>query len=148
MPADSSNRSVTPAAIPSKMKLTHYSGEPRRIQLRRVKGWRMPANTAKVDRSTVFGNPFPVDIYGRAEAIKMFRRWLTGHMSAREMSQYSRSDRWAARHVPLITVRAWLIENLPRLKGKHLACWCPLVDEDGNRVPCHADVLLEFANCN
>ena len=32
------------------------------------------------------------------------------------------------------------------LRGKNLACWCPLVDNDGNRVPCHADVLLELAN--
>lgn len=29
---------------------------------------------------------------------------------------------------------------LEPLRGKHLACWCPL-DQ-----PCHADVLLEFAN--
>jgi uncharacterized protein DUF4326 len=27
------------------------------------------------------------------------------------------------------------------LRGKNLACWCPL---DG---PCHADVLLAVANC-
>ena len=32
------------------------------------------------------------------------------------------------------------------LQGKDLACWCPLVDKDGNHVPCHADVLLEIAN--
>ena len=32
------------------------------------------------------------------------------------------------------------------LRGKNLACWCPLVDKDGNPVPCHADVLLEIAN--
>jgi hypothetical protein len=29
---------------------------------------------------------------------------------------------------------------LDPLRGKNLACWCPL-DQ-----PCHADVLLEFAN--
>jgi hypothetical protein len=32
------------------------------------------------------------------------------------------------------------------LRGKDLACWCPLVDKDGNPVPCHADVLLKIAN--
>jgi hypothetical protein len=62
------------------------------------------------------------------------------------MSPCTRSDRWAARNVSLVTVRELLINDLPRLKGKHLACWCPLVDEDGNSVPCHADVLLELAN--
>jgi hypothetical protein len=28
------------------------------------------------------------------------------------------------------------------LRGLDLCCWCPLVDAAGNRVPCHADVLL------
>jgi hypothetical protein len=120
--------------------------QPRRIQLRRTKGWRMPANTVKVDRATVFGNPFPVEVYGRAGAIDRFRRWLTGDLSDREMSQSVRSDRWAARNVSLAIVREWLLNNLPRLKGKHLACWCPLTDNDGNPVACHADVLLEHAN--
>lgn len=34
---------------------------PIRIQLSRAKGWRMPSNTMKVDRSTVWGNPFRAD---------------------------------------------------------------------------------------
>jgi hypothetical protein len=39
------------------------------------------------------------------------------------------------------------VEDIRReLRGKNLACWCPLEDENGNRVPCHADVLLEIAN--
>jgi hypothetical protein len=32
------------------------------------------------------------------------------------------------------------------LGGHDLACWCPLTDAAGNRVPCHADVLLEISN--
>lgn len=31
---------------------------PVRIQLSRAKGWKMPAHTVKVDRSTSWGNPF------------------------------------------------------------------------------------------
>lgn len=34
--------------------------KPIRVQLSRVKGWRMPPNTAKVDRATLFGNPYEV----------------------------------------------------------------------------------------
>ena len=34
----------------------------------------------------------------------------------------------------------WLRAHLPELRGKNLACFCPL-DQ-----PCHADVLLELAN--
>ena len=42
--------------------------------------------------------------------------------------------------------RAWLVQQpalmaaLPELRGQDLACWCA-------PLPCHADVLLELANC-
>ena len=36
--------------------------------------------------------------------------------------------------------------DIAPLVGHDLACWCPLVDAEGNPVPCHADVLLEIAN--
>lgn len=32
------------------------------------------------------------------------------------------------------------------LRGRDLACWCPLLDSNGCYKPCHADVLLELAN--
>jgi hypothetical protein len=38
---------------------------PERIQLKRTKGWRMPPNSVKVDRSTQWGNPFRVGMLGR-----------------------------------------------------------------------------------
>ena len=41
----------------------------------------------------------------------------------------------------------WGVDRIRNeLAGSDLACWCPLEDEHGNRVPCHADVLLEIAN--
>lgn len=36
--------------------------------------------------------------------------------------------------------RSRLVDNIPRLQGKNLACWC------GPDATCHADVLLELAN--
>jgi len=36
--------------------------------------------------------------------------------------------------------------DVTELAGHDLVCWCPLEDERGRRVPCHADVLLELAN--
>lgn len=115
---------------------------PRRIQRQRVKGWRMPSGAICVDRRTVFGNPFPVDCYGREGAVDRFRRWATGcGMSTREMSESSRRDRWSSpESVSLVTVRAWMLTDLPKLRGMDLVCWCSL---DG---PCHADVLIELAN--
>ena len=42
------------------------------MQLRRAKGWRMPANTVKVDRTTLFGNPFSVKKeYGHEHAVAL-----------------------------------------------------------------------------
>lgn len=111
---------------------------PERIQLRRTKGWRMPPNTVKVDRSTDFGNPFPADVSGPADAVDRYRRWMTRHMSSAEMSGASRQDRWP--DLSLVTVRAFAQQRFGDLRGKNLACWC----KPGE--PCHADVLLELAN--
>jgi len=41
--------------------------------------------------------------------------------------------------------KEWILKNprkinLEELRGKNLACWCPL------DKPCHADILLELAN--
>ena len=115
---------------------------PIRIQLRRTKGWRKPPNTVVVSRPTAWGNPWRAgglindmmaadwgddadSWFGRkageivkdaAEAVALYRMWIAD---------------CEARGVPFC---------FPALRGKNLACWCPL-DQ-----PCHADVLLELAN--
>ena len=95
---------------------------PKRIQRRRTKGWKMPPNTVYVGRPGMFGNPFKInDGFTREEAVARFRKTLEWR------TQWKQEIQWA-------------------LRGKDLACWCPLVDKDGNPVPCHADVLLEIAN--
>jgi hypothetical protein len=103
--------------------------EPQRIQLSRRKGWRMPANTVKVDRSTRWGNPFVIGVHGtRAECVNLFRYLCAGYLcltngngdAQKAFMAYAKRNRW-------------------RLRGKNLACWCPL------NAPCHADVLLEVA---
>jgi hypothetical protein len=101
---------------------------PKRVQLSRAKDWRMPPNTVKVDRATPFGNPH-ILFEGRpraeaqAFAVEAFRRWL-----ADPHPDYERTRRFV------------LIGKMAELRGRNLACWCPL-DQ-----PCHADVLLELAN--
>ncbi len=97
-----------------------------RIRLRRQRGWRMPANTVKVDRSTRWGNPFVVGRHGDREAcVRLYRRLLAGEL-----------DNSDAQRRTLAHVR----EHLHELTGRNLACWCPL------DAPCHADVLLALAN--
>jgi hypothetical protein len=110
---------------------------PLRIQRSRAKGWKMPPDTVSVTRPGIFGNPFPVDVYGTRGAVDRFRRLMSGSMSTLEMSQSSTCH---AADVSLVTVRSWIRDGLPRLAGRNLACWCKLGD------PCHADVLLELAN--
>lgn len=116
---------------------------PKRIQRKRTKGWRMPPNAVYVGRPTVFGNPWTrawvvgtgliAQGYEAMAAVANFRCWLEGQ---------TRNGRPAfgecAKHQEQ---RAEILRRLPELRGKNLACWCPL---DGE--PCHADVLLELAN--
>ncbi len=100
---------------------------PIRVQLSRKKGWRMPKNTVKVDRTTMWGNHVAAVccIKDRARAVQVFRQWVD------EVASY-----------------AWKGRAAIDLRGKNLACWCPLTDKNGNPVPCHADVLLALANAS
>ena len=52
-----------------------------RVQLKCDRGWKMPAHTVKVDRTTKFGNPFSIERYGREQAVEKHREWITGKMS-------------------------------------------------------------------
>jgi hypothetical protein len=121
------------------------SEEPRRIQLSRAKGWKMPENTVKVDRTTVFGNPWTVagakeagyrgsDHELRGYCVRLFREFVEdqpGSLTAMLQDADFLRTRIRAR--------------LRTLRGKHLACWCPL-PAPGEPDHCHASVLLELAN--
>lgn len=121
--------------------------KPRRVQLSRAKGWRMPENTVKVDRTTRFGNPWTEGDPGkvrivkgceinlpmavtRAGVIDRFRRWIAGEFERTHGHPVYEAV------IPPQTPKP----DLSLLTGKNLACWCRL-DQ-----PCHADVLLELAN--
>jgi hypothetical protein len=108
--------------------------EPRRIQRRRSKGWAMPANTVYVGRPTRWGNEFEVGPgVTRKIAVERFALHLATYFGWVE-----RETRKAFHPLPVRSTefRDWLAP----LRGKNLACWCPLGE------PCHADLLLELAN--
>lgn len=103
----------------------------------------MPPNTVKVARPGPFGNPFKAAAAIEAGFISSlkdpqlnrflvdcFSDWLTDGRHGRDWWQGSESD--AAKSAIRI--------GLTKLRGKNLACFCPL------DKPCHADVLLELAN--
>jgi hypothetical protein len=103
---------------------------PTRIQRQRTKGWRMPEGAVYVGRPSAFGNPFSIgpDIYRNEIAVRLYREQLTAAI-----------ERPWGPAVICLEFRI-MADRLPRLRGRDLACWCPL------DVPCHADVLLELAN--
>lgn len=104
---------------------------PIRIQLSRAKGWRMPANTVKVDRSTKWGNPFapgkPAP-FGptRGAPVSDKRHAFVLYRSLAPMNA------------------ALVAAARAELAGKNLACWCD--QDDPYEDACHAAVLLELAN--
>lgn len=122
---------------------------PRRIQLRRAKGWRMPAGAVYVGRPTTWGNPFEV---WRDDISFVPPRWTVSAWSC----HWEQPDRANAIRAAVDLYRAWTQgdgphtsryaaegyrrEAMHHLRGRDLACWCPLDH------PCHADVLLELAN--
>lgn len=115
---------------------------PKRIQLRRTKGWRLPEGAVKVDRSTRWGNPYVVHRHDAHCGPDL------EHCSVRE-DQYPVDDHETAVRALRydltfpVSPQPWypdLDEIRYHLRGHDLACWCPL-DQ-----PCHADVLLELAN--
>lgn len=108
---------------------------PVRLRLSRQKGFDLQAHSEAVNglpavsvaRPHKWGNPFVIgqtDNLGRgpldnAGAVAMFRDMLAD---------------------PELRAACSYPADLSPLRGKNLACFCPL---DG---PCHADVLLELAN--
>ena len=74
----------------------------------------MPEGAVYVGRPTKWGNTFLVsEGLAAQKCVDLFRQWIYSIMTQADIEE---------------------------LRGKDLACWCPL-DQ-----PCHADVLLELAN--
>jgi hypothetical protein len=108
---------------------------PKRIQLRRTKGWRKPEGAVVVARPGIWGNPFVV----RPDGPEVWTvEGVVEHVSRGTATGCAVQ---AYRHA---LVRGELDVTVGHardvLAGRDLACWCRL-DQ-----PCHADVLLELVN--
>ncbi len=113
---------------------------PERIQLKRTKGWRMPENTVKVDRSTEWGNFYLV---GKPMDRDMIRKWGFTLREFRNLDFICPDAATAVRRFAAVVGLngTWTVKHIRQeLRGKNLACWC----KPGE--PCHADVLLAIAN--
>ncbi len=116
--------------------------EPKRIKLERTEGWRKPDGVIVVTRPGKWGNPFTIESAIEAGMIERHddpadqRKFVTD-VFADWLASGPNSDWWFADgHERFV----WMTANLATLKGKDLACWCPL---EGY---CHADVLIDYAN--
>ena len=111
---------------------------PRRVQLSRAKGWRMPPNTVNVARPGRWGNDWVVWRDG-ATWLVTARGCEHHEVESKEagiayaVEQHARAMEKAVGYYGGATL-------LAELRGKNLACWCKL------GTPCHADVLLRLAN--
>jgi hypothetical protein len=116
----------------------------------RAKGFRLPLNTVVVARPSKWGNPYRIDdlqaSWGRVADPVDRARLCVEHYRSMVMEGFvtvpytilephERAD--GSRSVGAHRVTEVAAKYL---RGKNLACWCPL------DRPCHADVLLELAN--
>lgn len=112
-----------------------------RIQLRRTKGWRKPADAIVVARPSRWGNPFRVDPerpeqvvdqHGNAWSVGVGNDWR--ELAVDLFRTFTHPASTSGFDYPLYS------EIYTELRGHDLACWCPL------DAPCHADDLLEIPN--
>lgn len=106
-----------PVAVPARpvrLRLSRRSG----FDLQQLSRGTNGLEAVSVARPGPWGNPFHATGHTKQQVVDAHRRWLTDNPEGRLVA-------WRAAE---------------QLRGKNLACWCPL---DG---PCHATTLLEIAN--
>ncbi len=96
------------------------NGMPRRVQLKRIKGWRLPPNTVSLARPGRYGNPHTMRDGSKEERQRVVEAYRTDLLEGR--LPYSADD----------------LEH--ELRGVNVACYCSGDEE------CHGDVVLETAN--
>ena len=112
---------------------------PKRIQLRRTKGWRKPEGCIVCTRPGPWGNPFTLTSalelgfasdgpHARKFVVECFEDWLY---------KGTLSDWWFANSAE---GWAWMRGHLDDLRDRDLGCYCPPGE------PCHVDILLMAAN--
>lgn len=122
--------------------------EPKRIQRRRGKGWRMPEGAVYVGRPTRWANPFAVRKHPECFEVVDVGGWVdtVGRTfpGAREARAYA-VELYRLHTGPMGSYELDVAEVRLALAGRDLACWCSLPGE-GEPDVCHAAVLLEIAN--
>ena len=116
---------------------------PVRVQRKRTKGYKMPPNTKSVTRPGKFGNPYKIGMHN----VWDIKDLKTGKSLKNYLIEKNGENKYHDVEDVLLAYRQKIsasqaMQRLIKhyLKGKNLACFCPL------DKPCHADILLEVAN--
>lgn len=115
----------------------------KRIQRKRIKGWKMPKNAKYVGRPTKWGNPFRLTPDGFIECYSTNRKLIHPWVMCGYSGGFETKDivelygKWLDGELKAIAPYLPTPPRLEELKGKDLACFCPLSS------PCHVDVILE-----
>ena len=123
--------------------------KPIRIQRKRTKGFKLQAlspdgrEVISVCRPTKFGNPYqvqPIHINPSSNYYTVVSPELC-FRSPETFANKTIAASYAIQQFQEYIIKTNFIPTIQaELKGKHLACFCPLDH------PCHANVLLEIAN--
>lgn len=116
---------------------------PIRVQRKRTKGYKMPDNTISVTRPGKWGNPFQIgDLIkignGKSQGEFSYLKCLYPKYNDGSFMELKTVKDVVASYKEYLT--KYPSKDIKELKGKNLACWCKVGE------PCHADILLEFAN--
>ena len=113
------------------------AGSPRRHQRSRKKGARTPEGVIYVGRPTWFGNPFRSNRFGHARSVTLYRLWIERRLGALSLARLG----FGPHEIDaLFRWRHRLDQELHRLIGADLQCWCPVTSKY-----CHADILMAYA---
>lgn len=119
----------------------------KRVQRKRTKGYKLPTNTVSVCRPTKWGNPMMIEgdtiFIDAGYRRKILGKWVILKENANiddMLNLYEkivRGDKFNN-----LDLQYWSnkfkIYDLNELKGKNLACFCPL------NKKCHADILIKI----
>lgn len=135
---------------------------PKRIQRKRTKGWRMPANAVSVTRPGRFGNRFQVGHHYRRGAfgsgigaLFIFTEAYAPEPGFTTIQSAAQAVEWFEWFIALPSSED-VRRDLRAERGKDHACWCKLCPAHADGLPlgvvcsdcppCHGNVTLRVAN--
>lgn len=108
--------------------------QPKRIQRRRVKGWRAPPGTVHASRPSLFGNPFSSRL-PRAEQLRLYRLFVR-----RRWPELNKAGVGVGGMMMLHVLHRQMREHLHLIRAaRFVSCYCKLEDA------CHVDILIAWA---